>query len=100
MRAGGAGTICGVANVFPGVVRPLLAPSVTAADEERIADLLDVLFRHPFLPAFKAIRAAQTDDAGWRSVRPPWLPMGEAERAALFEALRRAGFGLAGESAQ
>ena len=64
MRAGGAGTICGIANTFPGVVAPLLRPDVTARDEARIAALLEVLFRYPFIPAFKAIRAAQTNDAG------------------------------------
>ena len=92
MRAGGAGTICGVANVYPGVVRALLARDVQPEDEARIQRFLDVLFRFPFLPAFKAIKAAQVDDAGWRTVRTPWLPLGDAQREDLLDALEKAGF--------
>src|SRR5204862_2145236 len=67
MRAGGAGTICGVANVSPALVRNLLSPGVTADDEKRIATFLDIAFRQPLLPAFKAIVAARTGDPGWRA---------------------------------
>jgi 4-hydroxy-tetrahydrodipicolinate synthase len=100
MRAGGAGTICGVANILPGLIAPLLQPAVTAADEARIAAFVDVIFRYPFLPAFKAIRAAQLNDAAWRALKPPWLPLGEADRASLFAALQSAGFGLALDTTQ
>ena len=93
LRAGGAGTICGVANTYPSVVAPLLRPDVTPADEARIAALIDVVFKWPFLPAFKAIRAAQTNDAAWRTLRPPLFALDERERAELFDALDDAGFG-------
>ena len=74
MRGGGAGTICGIANVYPDIVRALLARDVAAADEARMAQFLDVLSRFPFLPAFKAIKAAQSGDAaGMRCVRPGWI---------------------------
>src|SRR5438046_9592571 len=59
MRSGGAGTICGVANTFARLVAPLLKPDVTKEDEDRMGAFVDVIFRFPFLPAFKAIRAAQ-----------------------------------------
>jgi 4-hydroxy-tetrahydrodipicolinate synthase len=62
--------------------------------------LVDVIFRFPFLPAFKAIRAAQTDDAAWRTLRPPLFAMKEGDRARLFAALASAGFPLATESEQ
>jgi 4-hydroxy-tetrahydrodipicolinate synthase len=100
MRAGGAGTICGVANTFPRLVAPLLKPEVTREDEHRLAAFVDVIFRFPFLPAFKAIRAAQTDDAAWRTLRPPLFAMKEGDRARLFAALASAGFPLATESEQ
>lgn len=92
MREGGAGTICGVANVFPALVAALLDPAVTPADEARIAAFVGILFRYPFLPAFKAIRAAQTGESGWNAVRPPWLPLDEAQRARLLGELTEAGF--------
>ena len=46
--------------------RAVLAERVPA-DEERIATFIDIAFRQPFLPAFKAIVAAQTGDAGWHA---------------------------------
>ena len=39
MRAGGAGTICGVANVYPALVRALLSPDVAPADEAANGDV-------------------------------------------------------------
>jgi 4-hydroxy-tetrahydrodipicolinate synthase len=100
MRAGGAGTICGVANTFPRLVAPLLRPDVTKEDEDHMAAFVDVIFRFPFLPAFKAIRAAQMDDAAWRTLRPPLFALNEGDRARLFAALASAGFPLATESEQ
>lgn len=100
MRAGGSGTICGVANLFPRLVKPLLAPSVTKADEDRIAAFIEVVFRFPFLPAFKVIRAAQTNDAAWRTLRPPFFALNERDRARLLEALAAAGFAVGTEAEQ
>jgi 4-hydroxy-tetrahydrodipicolinate synthase len=94
MRRGGAGTICGVANVYPGVVRALLSRDVTPEDEKRIQRFLDVLFRFPFLPAFKAIKAAQVDDETWRSLRAPWTPLPDGARDDLVAALESAGFAV------
>lgn len=92
MRAGGAGTICGVANLFPGLVRALLAPDATAADEARIAAFLDIAFRQPLMAGFKSMLADQRSDPGWLAVRPPLVPLPDAQRAALRAALAAAGF--------
>jgi 4-hydroxy-tetrahydrodipicolinate synthase len=100
MRAGGAGTICGVANVYPGIVRALLAREVQPEDDARIQRFLEVLFRFPFLPAFKAIKAAQVNDAGWRTLRAPWLPLADAPREDLLGALEKAGFAARNVGAQ
>ena len=91
LRAGGTGTICGVANAYPEIVRALLSPSVTASDEERIAKFISILFEYPFLSAFKAIIAAQTGDPGWRAVRPPWTDLPEDAQRALLGKLKEAG---------
>jgi 4-hydroxy-tetrahydrodipicolinate synthase len=95
LRAGGAGTICGVANVFPALVRALLAPGVTAADEERIATFIEIAFRQPFLPAFKAIVAARTSDPAWLALCPPQMALDEGARRALLAALNAAGLPIA-----
>jgi len=91
LRAGGAGTICGVANVFPALVRALLSPAVTATDEERIATFIEIAFRQPFLPAFKSIVAQNTGDRGWRAVRPPLVELADDVRQRLLDTLARAG---------
>ena len=100
MRAGGAGTICGVANTFPRLVAALLKPDVTKEDEDRMGAFVDVIFRFPFLPAFKAIRAAQMDDAAWRTLRSPLLALNEGDRARLLAAVASAGFPLTTETEQ
>ena len=92
MRGGGAGTICGIANVYPDLVRALLARDVAPAAEARMTRFLDVLSPFPFLPAFKAIKAAQTGDRGWNALRTPWLGLPDAARDALIARLRAAGF--------
>ena len=94
MRNGGAGTICGIANLYPGLVRALLRSGVMAHDEARIASLLEILFSVPFLPAFKVLKAAQVDDAQWRAVRPPLVPLSRADREQVLNALGAAGFGV------
>lgn len=100
MRAGGAGTICGVANVYPGIVRALLARDVAREDETRMQRFIDVLFRFPFLPAFKAIKSAQVDDAGWRAVRTPWTALRDGAREDLVAALESSGFAVRNTGAQ
>jgi 4-hydroxy-tetrahydrodipicolinate synthase len=92
MRSGGAGTICGVANLFPELVAALLRPEVAPEDERRLRSFLDIVFRYPLLPAFKTIRAALSADEGWGVPRLPQLPLPESEVEALLAALRATGF--------
>jgi 4-hydroxy-tetrahydrodipicolinate synthase len=98
LRAGGAGTICGLANVYPKLVRALVLPDVSGADEERVATLIEIAFRQPFLPAFKTIVAARTRDPGWLALRPPQVALDEAARRSLLAALAAAGLPAAPEA--
>jgi 4-hydroxy-tetrahydrodipicolinate synthase len=85
LAAGGAGTICGMANVVPALVRAMFgAPGVEGAMAEACA-----LFEGPFLPALKAVLAAQTGDAAWRAVRPPLRPADPGLGARLAANLAR-----------
>jgi 4-hydroxy-tetrahydrodipicolinate synthase len=69
VAAGGVGTICGMANIVPELVKGMLDGKDV---EARIQAAIDVVLKTPsFLPTLKAILAAQTGDAGWLRVRPP-----------------------------
>lgn len=69
IAAGGAGTICGMANVVPELVKGMLDGRDV---EARMQAAIDVVVRTPSLVAtLKAILAAQTGDTGWLRVRPP-----------------------------
>ena len=69
IAAGGAGTICGMGNVAPGLVQAMIkGPGA----EARMQAAIDVVASGPSFPStLKAIIAAQTGDAGWLRVRPP-----------------------------
>ena len=69
IAAGGAGTICGMANIAPDLVKDMLDGKDA---EARMQAAADIVVKTPSLVAtLKAILAAQTGDAGWLRVRPP-----------------------------
>jgi 4-hydroxy-tetrahydrodipicolinate synthase len=88
MRAGGAGTVCGVANLDPALVRALLRPDASTQDENAMRALLDVLFAFSLVPAMKATLAALRSDDAWNAVRPPLAALDEPERDRLRSMLR------------
>ncbi len=92
MREGGAGTIGGLANLFPEAVAGLLKPEPNPELERYLQTFLDIVSGYPYVPACKAILAAWTGDSTWLETRPPLLPLAKPEREALFAALRVAGF--------
>jgi 4-hydroxy-tetrahydrodipicolinate synthase len=71
IAAGGAGTICGMGNVAPGLVQAMI-DGAGAEAEARMQAAIDVVVSGPSFPStLKAILAAQTGDVGWKRVRPP-----------------------------
>jgi 4-hydroxy-tetrahydrodipicolinate synthase len=67
IAAGGAGTICGMANIAPRLVRAMFTDAEGAGPmREAIAQM-----RGPFVPTLKSVLAAQTGEAAWLRVRPP-----------------------------
>jgi 4-hydroxy-tetrahydrodipicolinate synthase len=90
VRQGGAGTICGLANLMPGVVRKAAHDGV---DDQRIADAVQAIMRYPFMPAVKALIAHQRGDAGWRVMAPPLTALADADAQRLvaeFESITAA----------
>jgi 4-hydroxy-tetrahydrodipicolinate synthase len=90
LAAGGAGTICGVANVLPGLMRRLFDAAGIPDEPDALGAItrfLDIVLDYPLLPAFKALQATLTGDEAWCAVRPPLAPLPTAERAAMLERL-------------
>ena len=58
----------------------------------RVRVFVDILFRQPFLPAFKAMVAQRERDPGWLGVRAPLLPLDAAQQSTFAAALAQAGF--------
>jgi 4-hydroxy-tetrahydrodipicolinate synthase len=85
IAGGGAGTICGMANIAPELVKAMIDGKDV---EARMQAAVDIVVKSPsFLATLKAILAAQTGDAGWLRVRPPLraLSDGTALQAKLDE---------------
>ncbi|MBR0792616.1 dihydrodipicolinate synthase family protein [Bradyrhizobium manausense] len=69
IAGGGAGTICGMANIAPELVKAMIDGKDV---EARMQAAVDIVVKSPsFLTTLKAILAAQTGDSGWLRVRPP-----------------------------
>ena len=84
MLAGGAGSINGLANIAPGLMRRTIdAPAAVALDDQRLMAallaLLDVLPAMPFVSVYKTMLAEQTGDDGWLHVRAPLSPLDNTE---------------------
>jgi len=85
IAGGGAGTICGMANITPELVKAMIDGKDV---EARMQAAVDIVVKSPsFLTTLKAILAAQTGDSGWLRVRPPLraLSDGAALKAKLDE---------------
>lgn len=96
LAAGGAGTICGLANVVPGLLRRL-CDDPAGPDGGRLSAAVTALAsgfdRRPVIPALKAMMAAATGDAAWNRLRPPLTALGQddiRELAALLLVARGA----------
>jgi 4-hydroxy-tetrahydrodipicolinate synthase len=89
LAAGGAGTICGIANLFPRLLRRLFDHALTADyhdDLKRVETFIAALERYPLFAAFKALQAELADDDGWAALRPPLVALdSEARRAWLAD---------------
>ena len=90
---GGVGTICGMVNLVPHLVRAMMqGHDGTAAMTAACAAL-----EAPFIPMLKAILAAQTGDAAWRHVRAPFRPADPTRAARIAATLASIGTQRAAE---
>jgi 4-hydroxy-tetrahydrodipicolinate synthase len=85
LAAGGTGTICGMANLVPDLVRAMFAGP---AGEAAIRAAYQQFAEGAVLPNLKATLAALTGDATWRAMRPPLRPADPAAGARIAATLR------------
>ncbi len=86
---GGAGTICGLANVVPEAMRSFLdAESEQEAERWHalIAAVDDALCVRPFLPACKAAIALARSTSDWLRMMPPLTGLDERGQGELARA--------------
>lgn len=94
LAAGGGGTICGLANVVPALLRRLCddpAGPEGGRLQAAITALASGFDRRPVIPALKALMAVATGDADWNRLRPPLSTLGPdhvEELATLLQAAR------------
>jgi 4-hydroxy-tetrahydrodipicolinate synthase len=92
LAAGARGTICGLGNAMPRLMRAMFdAP--TAFDRRRLVpDILAgdaILSRKPFPASVKAVLAAATGRAEWNRVLPPMSEIAMPERDWLLRDFRK-----------
>jgi 4-hydroxy-tetrahydrodipicolinate synthase len=93
-KLGGAGTICGIANLYPRLMRRLYDHSLDSnpgVDLPLIETLIAALMRFPIFGALKSLQTELSGDASWRALRAPLLPLSAADARALNQAVAAAG---------
>jgi 4-hydroxy-tetrahydrodipicolinate synthase len=80
LAAGGAGSICGMVNLVPALVRRMFT------DPSAEADMIAACAPIDGIPMLKAVQAALTGEPIWRAMRPPLraADAAAAERAAML----------------
>lgn len=94
VAAGGAGTICGVSNLYPRLLRRLYDQSVAGnagEDLARVEAFVASLDSVPLFGALKAMMSQLTGDASWEALRPPLLALDRDARRGWLATVARAG---------
>lgn len=59
-------------------------------------EIRETAMAYPMIPALKATVAHFSNDAQWRTVRPPLVALGDDQRNDLIETLLQKGFDMPG----
>ena len=97
LRKGGAGCVTASGNInVPGICKLYdnwRGPQADALQAE-ITTLRKTLQAYPMVPALKRVVAHFHNDPGWAAVRPPMVPLDQAQSSALIADLAKLGFTL------
>lgn len=99
MRGGGAGCISATANINPAAIDRLYREWQSAEAEslqKELDEIRDTAMAYPMIPALKATVAHFSNDAQWRTVRPPLLALADDQCGALVASLLQKGFDMPG----
>ncbi len=77
---GGAGSICGMANLYPERMRNLFDNHDEDAD---LSTMVTQIVSVPVIPALKQVMVAMTGNACWANLRAPLQPLSVADSAAI-----------------
>ncbi len=83
MAKGAEGSICGLANIVP----DLLAPVIHSKDDGHVLiELTNLVVSNPIIPAVKVLAGHLAGDAGFDAVRPPLTELSAEQKSDLLEA--------------
>lgn len=82
VKAGAAGSICGMANLWPELICSLYEKRELSPEFEQKVRTIE---KHHFIACFKAILAEKTPN--WELLRPPLIPLSREQRRELINFL-------------
>jgi 4-hydroxy-tetrahydrodipicolinate synthase len=99
LKVGGAGCISAGCNVNASAIRGLYDAALAGEDvtgrHAEVERIRQILQRYALIPAMKQMLADARNDPGWTRLRPPLMPLSEAEAKALAADLEAQDFRLA-----
>ncbi len=99
MRSGGAGCISATANINPAAIDRLYQGWQSAEAEglqTELNEIRETAMGYPMIPALKATVAHFSNDAQWRTVRPPLVALADDQSSTLVTSLLKKGFDMPG----
>src|SRR5262249_8594010 len=99
MRNGGAGCISATANVNPAAIDKLYREwQKPDADlqQEAVNAVRKTVGQYVMIPALKQVVAHYSDDAAWKTVRPPLTELTAEQAKSVIDGLKRLGFDMPG----
>ncbi|MCU0818132.1 MAG: dihydrodipicolinate synthase family protein [Beijerinckiaceae bacterium] len=84
VQHGGAGSICGLANLAPDLLRPLVHEG---KEEPRVNAMVEAILGYSFMSAVKAMIGEREGDPAWSVMRPPLDPLTAAQTRKLADTL-------------
>jgi 4-hydroxy-tetrahydrodipicolinate synthase len=92
VHLGGAGAICGIANLYPTLICSLYSQGLkaNAPNPPSLNAILKALQGIPYISAAKAVMERR-EGKMWQTLRPPLVPLDEIQRELFISALREHG---------